>query len=375
MQAISENQGSFKGASDSGTYAQVDALLMKLKRRQLSSKDVAIETATALRKVISGTKGNNPKKLLEEVRAVGRKLAQASPAELTVGNIVRRVLFIIREEHANASQAASKEGEGRAEEGGGHVTRHAPSLGNVLEGDLSLSLSQNWTEEVPTNFKQLVSAEIMELINEIEAIKEQVADQAMEHVHSNEVILTCGFSKTTLHFLKEVSSRGRRFEVVVSENAPSLEGHDMAKELAKAGISTTVISDAAVFAIMARVNKVIVGCYAVLANGGITGLTGMHTVAMAAKHHNVPFVVCTGMYKLSPVFPHDQYSFNELKSPAEVSGGGQDAISRSVRVLNPSSDYVPPELVGLFITNAGGHNPSYIYRLLAEYYSLEDRVL
>ena len=28
-----------------------------------------------------------------------------------------------------------------------------------------------------------------------------------------QVILTCGFSKTTLHFLREVASRGRRFEV------------------------------------------------------------------------------------------------------------------------------------------------------------------
>lgn len=101
-----------------------------------------------------------------------RKLAQASPAELTVGNIVRRVLFIIREEHANAQQGnAEKEGEGR-EDGGTSRSTHAPSLGSVLEGDLTLS--QNWTEEVPTNFKQLVSGEIVELVNEIEAIKEQV---------------------------------------------------------------------------------------------------------------------------------------------------------------------------------------------------------
>ena len=85
---------------------------------------------------------------------------------------MRRVLFIIREEHANAQQGnAEKEGEGR-EDGGTSRSTHAPSLGSVLEGDLTLS--QNWTEEVPTNFKQLVSGEIVELVNEIEAIKEQV---------------------------------------------------------------------------------------------------------------------------------------------------------------------------------------------------------
>ena len=44
----------------------------------------------------------------------------------------------------------------------------------------------------------------------------------------------------------------------------------------------------------------------------------MHTVAVAAKHYNVPLVVCTGLYKLAPVFPHDQYSFNELRSPADI---------------------------------------------------------
>jgi translation initiation factor eIF-2B subunit beta len=39
----------------------------------------------------------------------------------------------------------------------------------------------------------------------------------------------------------------------------------------------------------------------------------MHNIALAAKHHCVPFVVCTGLYKLSPTFPHDQYSLSELQ--------------------------------------------------------------
>ena len=38
--------------------------------------------------------------------------------------------------------------------------------------------------------------------------------------------------------------------------------------LAKSGIETTVINDSAVFAIMSRVNKVIIGTHTVMANGG-----------------------------------------------------------------------------------------------------------
>ena len=51
-----------------------------------------------------------------------------------------------------------------------------------------------------------------------------------------------------------------------------------------------------------------------------------------------------------------------------------DASSQSVytHVPNPTLDYVPPELISLFITDTGGHTPSYVYRLLAEYYTRED---
>ena len=48
----------------------------------------------------------------------------------------------------------------------------------------------------------------------------------------------------------------RHFEVVVAESAPSLCGHKMAAKLASLGIKATLIADSAVFAMMARANKV-----------------------------------------------------------------------------------------------------------------------
>uniref|UniRef100_A0A6U4LTB6 Translation initiation factor eIF2B subunit beta n=1 Tax=Hemiselmis andersenii TaxID=464988 RepID=A0A6U4LTB6_HEMAN len=364
-----------EGGENRGTFIDnpmVQELINKLKRRQLNSKECAIGTVEALRSVIGATKGNNPARILEEVRAVGRELVRAQPTELTVGNMVRRILFIIREEYE--TQAAS-EANDAGEREGGIMQRHQPSLHNVLEGELAMQDTGIWSKQMPVNFKQNVNQSIKEVVDEIEGIQDQIADQAMEHIHANEVILTSNYSVTVLHFLKEVKSKGRKFEVVVAESAPVMDGHKMAQLLAKAGISTTVISDAAIFALMARVNKVIVGCSAVLANGGIISHVGMHNIALAAKHHSVPFVVCTGMFKLSPTFPHDQYSLSELQSPASISGSGADSIDRSVRVLNPKTDYIPPQLIDLFLTNAGGHNPSYIYRLLAEYYSMQDQSL
>ncbi len=57
---------------------------------------------------------------------------------------------------------------------------------------------------------------------------------------------------------------------------------------------------------------------------------------------------------------------------AETLETGQDGAVAAVHAPNPVFDYVPPELISLFVTDTGGYTPSYVYRLLAEYYSRED---
>jgi len=49
--------------------------------------------------------------------------------------------------------------------------------------------------------------------------------------------------------------------------------------------------------------------------------------------------------------------------------------SGDVQLFNPVFDYIAPEMVSLFITNNGCHSPSYVYRLITEYYALEDESL
>ena len=125
--------------------------------------------------------------------------------------------------------------------------------------------------------------------------------QGSEHIHTSEVVLTFGGSNTVYAFLKEAAKK-RQFSTVVAEAAPGFRGHQMSKRLAALPniVQTTVITDAAIFAMMARVNMVVVGARAVLANGGIMGSVGLMAVALAAQRHSVPFVVLTGLHKLSP---------------------------------------------------------------------------
>ncbi len=54
----------------------------------------------------------------------------------------------------------------------------------------------------------------------------------------------------------QAAARKRKFEVIVTESAPSYQGQELATKLAQDNIQTTVITDSAVFAIMSRVNTV-----------------------------------------------------------------------------------------------------------------------
>ncbi|CAJ0647718.1 3765_t:CDS:2 [Entrophospora sp. SA101] len=149
----------------------------------------------------------------------------------------------------------------------------------------------------------------------------------------------------------------------------------MALSLSQAGIDTTVIADSAIFAVMSRVNKVIMGTHAVLANGGLISVSGSQMVATAAKHHSTPVVVCTGLYKLSPLYPYDEDSFNDLVAPDPILSFEEGDLIDKATFLNPYYDYVSPGLVSIFVTNTGGHPPSYLYRLINENYDPEDTII
>lgn len=53
----------------------------------------------------------------------------------------------------------------------------------------------------------------------IEGTTDNIAMQALEHIHSNEVIMTIGRSRTVEAFLKD-AARKRKFHVIVAECAP-----------------------------------------------------------------------------------------------------------------------------------------------------------
>jgi len=140
---------------------------------------------------------------------------------------------------------------------------------------------------------------------------------------------------------------------------------------AEKNVEIVVIPDAAIFAMMSRVNKVIIGTHSVLANGGLRAACGAYTVALAAKHYSVPVIVLAPMYKLSPLHLCEQDAFNMVGCAEDVIP--YDSIpAREAKVYSPMFDYVPPELVTLFISNTYVVILLYIAAFQWIYYTIYD---
>lgn len=123
---------------------------------------------------------------------MGKELVAAAPTELSVGNMVRRILYIIREEYeTEMAHESSQSAEGSV------MQRHHPSLGIVLGGELSQVQNSSWTETMPVNFKQAINEAIKELVQEIEDTHDQVMLQLQEHCTDNNNC-TRGFSSCTV---------------------------------------------------------------------------------------------------------------------------------------------------------------------------------
>ncbi|KAJ3762694.1 hypothetical protein FB446DRAFT_646428 [Lentinula raphanica] len=357
----------------------VEDLVSRLRRRQLvGSRAAALETLLVLRQVVSKARFSNIDQLVNIIRAVGRRLVEAQPKEHSVGNTVRKVLHHIREEYHTASEKPVVESSFSIAK---FVLQGQPRKQTTIVrsgSEARAPLKENDPND-PDSFARVLKPVLMEAIqdvfDELETVYDNISKNAKDHIHSDEIILTLGTSKTVDSFLK-AAAHYRNYTVIVAETAPSYGGREMAKSLSSAGISTFLVPDSSIYALMSRVNKVILGAHAILANGGMFATSGSLLAATAARSYSTPVVVCAGQFKLTPLWNlYHEHGALDFGDPSAVLGFDEGDLVEKVDVINPYYDYVRPELLDVFITNYGDHPPSSIYRLLKETYDDEDNEL
>lgn len=376
---------SSSSSSSSDINVTIESFIARLKRRQIDSPyAMALETLQILKRFISAARWSHVSELIEQVRDFANRLEKAHPTAFCCGNVIRRILAVIRDEVEEDLRSAMVGIDNNATIN--TVTEPMiSSMFNLLqkpENQLKQQQQQQQQQKLQrnhhkskTDFRQVAIQGIKDLIDEITNIDDGIQQIAIDLIHDHELLLTpTPESKTVLKFLIKTRERSNRtFTVLVTEGFPTntSKAHEFAKKLAQHNIETIIIPDSAVFALMSRVGKVIIGTKAVFVNGGtISSTSGVSSVCECAREFKTPVFAVAGLYKLSPLYPFDVEKFVEF-------GGSQRILplmdpQNRLDIINPITDYVPPENIDIYITNIGGFAPSFIYRIAWDNYKQID---
>lgn len=335
---------------------QIESFISKLKRNQITgSYDVAIQTSQLFVKIISLTRWSSLEQLSTQISHIGNRLSTAQPREFICGNIVKRILALIREEMED--EMNDIQNEEKSEQDVNSVTENSTvsSMFRLLtpKTEKKNPKNTNSNTEKSNDQRSIIIQGIRDLIDEIRNVDDGLETMSADLIHDNEVLLTpTPNSKTVLRFLKRARQK-RTFTVLVTECFPNdaAVAHEFAKELADANIETVIIPDTTVFAVMSRVGKVIVGTRCVFANGGFVTASGVSAVIECAKEHRTPVFAVSGLYKLSPSYPFNIESLIEVGNSGKVIKFQENKLLECTDTANELYDYVPPENIDIFITN------------------------
>jgi methylthioribose-1-phosphate isomerase len=108
------------------------------------------------------------------------------------------------------------------------------------------------------------------------------------------------------------------------------------------------------------IDAVIVGADRIAANGDVANKIGTYSVAVLARHHDIPFYVAAPLSTLDLAIPDGSHIPIEQRDPSEVThAGGSRVAPEGVRVFNPAFDVTPHALVTAIVTDRGVARPPY----------------
>jgi len=199
---------------------------------------------------------------------------------------------------------------------------------------------------------------------------------AITKITDGDVILIFGYSSLIIRILETAIKRGIRFRVIIVDSRPQQHGLKSARRLLELNVKCTYVLINAVPFIISEVTKVLLGAHGLLGNGYVMSQVGTAQIALIAKTHNVPVLVCCETYKFCERVQTDSFVSNELGDPDDLIAGhpllmgattasGPSSTTTTTKtdstptsniklnVLNMTYDVTPPTFISAVITELG----------------------
>ena len=175
--------------------------------------------------------------------------------------------------------------------------------------------------------------------------------------HCNAGALATAGIGTALAPVYTAHAAGRSVHVLAAETRPLLQGSRLtAWELQRAGVPVTLLADSMVAAEMhaGGIDVVLVGADRVAANGDTANKIGTYALAVAARHHGIPFYVCAPWSTIDHATPTGAAIEIEQRRADEMRFvEGVPTAPIDVPVRNPAFDVTPHQLITAVVTNHG----------------------
>ena len=175
-------------------------------------------------------------------------------------------------------------------------------------------------------------------------------------------LATCGYG-TALGVIRSAAGRNKLQQVWACETRPLLQGARLTVwELLQDNIPVKLITDnmAAYVMKLGNVDAVVVGADRIAANGDTANKIGTYSLALAARHHEIPFYVAAPLSTIDmkiasgediPIEERDECEVRQLQ--------GQNLTVPAVEVFNPAFDVSPHELITAIISEKGITRPPF----------------
>lgn len=166
---------------------------------------------------------------------------------------------------------------------------------------------------------------------------------------------------TALAAIITAHTAGKRIHVYADETRPLLQGARLTMwELQQYGVPSTLICDSMAAQIMreGKVQAVIVGADRITARGDTANKIGTYGVAIAARHHGIPFYVAapTSTFDLT-ITSGDEIEIEQRKAEEITEGFGRRTAPEGCLVYNPAFDVTPAQWITAIVTERGIIHP------------------
>ncbi len=198
---------------------------------------------------------------------------------------------------------------------------------------------------------------IRELIEVLERADERIARYGAKLIPKGSAIMTYCHSSEALSVIKRAYDGGRVARVYAPETRPKFQGVKTAKELAKHGIETVLITDNARGVFIKDCDLVLVGSDAMRKEGNVNKI-GTFTLALLARHFAKPFYIAGCMLKLD----FRKRIKIEERPPSEIA----NFRMKNLAIRNPAFDITPWKFISKVITDKGAFAARKIVKMLGK---------